>query len=487
MMQSQTKALCLNFTVHQPFRLKRYRFFDLGKDHYYYDDYANESIMKRVAERCYLPANKLLLKMIQRSNKQLRFSFSISGSAIDQFRLYAPEVLDSFRELVATGAVELLAETASHSLAAMHGREEFEREVKSHAEMLEREFGVRPSVIRNSEMVYSDLIGEWMAGMGFRGALTEGAKQILGWKSPGFLYCNVINPRLKLLLRNFTLSDDLAIRFSSREWSEWPLTAEKYVSWIKETGNNSELINIFLEYETFGEYHTVDSGIFSFLEKLPEAVWQQTSFTFMTPSETISRYQPVSAVQVPSPISWADEERDLTAWLGNELQSAAFEKLYSLGERVIRIEDEAMRRDFSFLKSSDHFHYMSTKFFSDGALQKYYNPYDTPYDAFMNYMNVLSDLEIRVNRELPESSEELFTRRLRESEKGKDAIIEKQLRELTTLRKRVSEGQQEKRSSTRKSTAKKSGTGKVTAPKSSSKQAGSSKSRVVKNVKGESE
>jgi alpha-amylase len=430
------KAICLYFQVHQPFRLKRYRFFDLGNDHYYYDDFSNESIMRKIAGKCYLPANKIILDLIQKNKGKFKVTFSISGIAINQFRLYAPEVLDSFRQIAETGMAEFLAETDSHSLASLKNRTVFEQQVEIHREMVKNFLGVEPTSFRNTELIYSDQIGSWVADMGFKSILTEGAKHVLGWKSPNFLYCNAINPRLKVLLRNFVLSDDIAFRFSNRQWSAWPLTAEKYASWLNKLAPSSELVNIFLDYETFGEHNWKETGIFDFLQHLPGAVLKKTPFKFMTPSEVADALQPVSAISVPSPISWADEERDITAWLGNELQTAAFEKLYSLSEKVRKCNDEKMNKDWEYLQSSDHFYYMATKFFSDGAVHAYFNPYETPYDAFMNYMNVLSDFEIRVKRCFPDTDEQVMIAKLEGIIREKDGIIIKQASEIIKLGKK---------------------------------------------------
>jgi len=391
------RTICLYFQVHQPFRFRRYRFFDIGNDHYYYDDYSNESILNKVAQKCYLPANELMLNLIQKHGKQFKVSYSISGIAMEQFRLYAPEVLESFRKLADTGQVEFLSETIAHSLSSLKGREEFERQVKAHRALTKEYFGQEPKVFRNTELIYSDEIGAMVARMGYKAMLTEGAKHVLGWKSPNYLYCNDINPKLKLLLKNFKLSDDIAFRFSNKGWDEYPLTAEKYVDWLNQTPEEEEVINLFMDYETFGEHQWKETGIFDFLAALPGAVLSNSPFTFSTPSEVADQLQVVSAAQVPNPISWADEERDLTAWLGNEMQHEAFNKLYSLCDKVKSVDDAAIRQDFDYLQVSDHFYYMSTKFFSDGEVHSYFNPYDTPYDAFINYMNVLSDFEIRVN------------------------------------------------------------------------------------------
>ena len=437
MSTSGKKAICLYFQVHQPFRLKRYRFFDLGHDHYYYDDYSNESIMRKVADKCYIPANKIILDLIQKHKGKFKVTYSLSGLAINQFRLYAPEVLDSFRTLAETGMVEFLAETNSHSLASLKSRSEFERQVTRHKEMLKEFLGFEATSFRNTELIYSDEIGSWVADMGFKSVLTEGAEHILGWKSPNFLYCNSINPRLKVLLRNFVLSDDIAFRFSNRGWREWPLTADKYAAWVGKLAPKSELLNIFLDYETFGEHNWKETGIFDFLCHMPGAILKKTPFRFMTPTEIADSLQPVSAINIHSPISWADEERDITAWHGNELQVAALDKLYSLARKVNKCEDEQIKMDWAYLQSSDHFYYMATKFFSDGAVHAYFNPYETPYDAFMNYMNVLSDFEIRLNQWFPDTVEQEQIFKLGSQLIEKDMIIEKQATEIEKLAKKV--------------------------------------------------
>ena len=437
MSQNSKKAICFYFQVHQPFRLKRYRFFDLGHDHYYYDDYSNESIMRKIAGKCYLPANKILLDLIEKHKGKFKVTFSITGIAINQFRLYAPEVLESFRKLADTGMVEFLAETDAHSLASLKDRDEFVHQVSEHKEMVKKYLGYEPRSFRNTELIYSDEIGSWVADMGFKAILTEGAKHILGWKSPNYLYCNAINPRLKVLLRNFVLSDDIAFRFSNREWIAWPLTADKYAGWINKLAPSSELLNVFLDYETFGEHNWKESGIFEFLEHMPGAILKKTPFKFMTPSEVADKLQPVSAINVQNPISWADEERDITAWLGNELQAAALEKLYSLKRKVYKCNDPLLLKDWDYLQSSDHFYYMATKFFSDGAVHAYFNPYESPYDAFMNYMNVLSDFEIRLRRCLPDTVEQDQIYKLGNQIIEKDMLIEKQAEELEKIKKKL--------------------------------------------------
>lgn len=450
---STKKAICFYFQVHQPFRLKRYRFFDLGHDHYYYDDYSNESIMRKVAGKCYIPANNIILDLIQKHKGKFKVTFSLSGLAINQFRLYAPEVLDSFRKLADTGMVEFLCETNSHSLASLKSRSEFERQVMNHKEMLKEFLGYEATSFRNTELIYSDAIGSWVADMGFKSILTEGAKHVLGWKSPNYLYCNAINPRLKVLLRNFVLSDDIAFRFSNRDWNSWPLTADKYASWINKLAPKSELLNIFLDYETFGEHNWKESGIFDFLQHMPGAILKKTPFKFMTPTEIADTLQPVSAISVPSPISWADEERDITAWHGNELQVAALEKLYSLAGKVNKCEDKQVKKDWEYLQSSDHFYYMATKFFSDGAVHAYFNPYETPYDAFMNYMNVLSDFEIRLRKFFPDTAEQDQIFKLGSQIIEKDMIIEKQAAEIQKLARKVAKIQPVAKTPVKKSKA----------------------------------
>lgn len=391
------RTICLYFQVHQPFRFRNYRFFDIGNDHYYYDDYSNESILRKVADKSYLPTNKLMLDLIRKHKGNFKISYSISGIALKQFQIYAPEVIDSFKELAATGHVEFLAETYAHSLASMKNKDEFVQQVNEHRALIKELFGQEPTVFRNTELVYSDEIGKTVYEMGFKAMLTEGAKHVLGWKSPNFLYCNAIEPRLKLLLKNFKLSDDIAFRFSNEGWEGYPLTAEKYVSWLNEVPENEETINLFMDYETFGEHQWKETGIFDFLEALPSAVFKHSKFTFSTPGEVAEKLQVVSAANVPYPISWADEERDLSAWLGNEMQQEAFNKLYELRDAVSKCNNPAIIQDFNYLQVSDHFYYMSTKFFSDGEVHSYFTPYNTPYEAFINYMNVLSDFKIRVD------------------------------------------------------------------------------------------
>ena len=395
------KSVCFYFQVHQPDRLRQFRFFDIGNDFHYLDDFSNRTIVRRVAERCYLPANKLLLDLILRNNGAFKVAFSISGVALEQFERYTPEVIDSFKALAATGCVEFLSETYAHSLASLSSMSEFKKQVKLHADLLKKLFGVKPTVFRNTELLYSDMIGATVADMGYDVMLTEGAKHILGWKSPDFVYVNAVNPRLKLLLRNFTLSDDIAFRFSDKAWEAWPLTADKFADWAVAALEKGDVLNLFMDYETFGEHQRSASGIFDFMNALPAAILAR-KVSFCTPSEAAQQFQPVAPLHVPYPISWADEERDTSAWLGNELQEEAFNKLYALEADVYKTKDDNLLSVYRKLQESDHFYYMCTKFFSDGSVHSYFNPYDTPYEAFINYMNVLADFELRVKEKLKE-------------------------------------------------------------------------------------
>ncbi|HNY02896.1 MAG TPA: polysaccharide deacetylase family protein, partial [Bacteroidales bacterium] len=399
------RSICLYFQVHQPYRLRTYRFFNIGQDHYYYDDYQNRHLIKRIAEKSYLPANNLILELIKEYGSAFNVAFSISGTALDQLEAHAPEVIRSFRQLADTGQVEFLAETYAHSLSSLSNREEFIRQVELHASRVEDLFGKRPSTFRNTELIYSDTIGETVAEMGYHTMLTEGAKHVLGWKSPNYMYCNNINPKLKVLLRNFRLSDDLSFRFSNQDWSEWPLTTDKFVSWLNKIDPKEEVVNLFLDYETIGEHQWKETGIFDFFRHLPAAVFSGTNFSFNTPEQIYHNLQPISAISVPYPISWADEERDLTAWLGNELQDEAFGKLYSYASKVQACKDPEILKDWLYLQTSSHFYYMCTKWFSAGEVHRYFNPYGTPYEAFINYMNVLSDFMIRVDESIAHADE----------------------------------------------------------------------------------
>ncbi|MFW5822403.1 MAG: glycoside hydrolase family 57 protein [Tangfeifania sp.] len=427
------KSISLFFQVHQPFRHRRYRFFDIGNDHYYYDDYANETIVRKVAEQSYLPANKLLLKLAGELKGKFKISFSITGTALDQFELYAPEVIESFQELAKTGCVEFLSETYSHSLASLKNPAVFREEVNQHKQKIEELFGLQPKIFRNTEMIYSDDIGELVSEMGFKAIFTEGARHVLGWKSPNFLYVNAANPKLKVFMRNFKLSDDIAFRFSNTNWSEFPLTAEKFTGWLKNLTPKEEVINLFLNYESMGGRQSKETGIFDFLEYLAKGIVKEPGLKFATPSEVLKDVQPISAVSVPHAISWADEERDLTAWLGNEMQKEAFEKLYELSPQMQHCTDEELNKDWKYLQASDHFYYMSTKLFSASEAHSYYNPFESPYEAFINYMNVLSDFKIRLNSIVPQKEPDPDVTTLHKIIEEKDKKLKKLEAKLARL------------------------------------------------------
>lgn len=396
------KSVCFYFQVHQPDRLRQFRFFDIGNDFHYFDDFTNRTIVRRIADRCYIPMNQLLLEQIKAHKGAFKVAFSISGVAVEQFGKYAPDVLDSFKALASTGCVEFLSETYSHSLASVASPSEFKKQVKEHQKMIQGLFGVKPTAFRNTELIYSDSIGELVGQLGYNVVLAEGAKHVLGWKSPNFVYANALNPRVKVLLRNFGLSDDIAFRFGNKSWEGWPLTADKYASWLSSSLAKEDVVNFFMDYETFGEHQKASTGIFEFMANLPSAVLAQ-GLEFSTPTEVASKYQPVAPLNVNYPTSWADEERDTSAWLGNELQEEAFNKVCALEAEVMKTKEDKLINTFRKLQESDHFYYMCTKFFSDGSVHSYFNPYDSPYEAFINYMNVLGDFEIRVKDALKQN------------------------------------------------------------------------------------
>ena len=389
------KTVCFYFQVHQPWRLKTYRFFQMGNDHNYLDDFTHRAIMQKVARECYLPMNALLLNLINEHKGAVRCTFSITGSAVEQFKAYAPEVLESFKRLAETGCVEFLAETYSHSLSSLYSVEDFKQEVKLHTQMLKDEFGVKPTAFRNTELIYSDDIAKAVQGLGFKTMLAEGARHILGWKSPNFVYTDGVENKLRLLLRNYKLSDDIAFRFSNEGWPEWPLTADKFAQWVaSETG---DVVNLFMDYETFGEHQKASTGIFDFVKALPQALLN-AGVEFATVSEAAKKLQPVAVLHCPYAMSWADEERDVTAWLGNDLQNEAFRKLYALSPKVKKAKNKDFEFVWHFMQNSDHFYYMATKWFSDGDVHSDFNPYDSAYEAFINYMNVLADFEIELDK-----------------------------------------------------------------------------------------
>lgn len=432
------KTICFYFQIHQPFRLKRYRFFDIGNDHYYYDDFQNEEIIHRIAERCYLPANKTMLEMIKSSGGKFKVSFSISGMALEQMEIYTPEVIDSFKELAATGNVEFLSETYAHSLASLGDPAEFKHQVEKQENKIQTLFGVGPKVFRNTELIYSDDISELVYGMGYRGMLTEGAKHILGWKSPNYVYSSMVESNLKLLLKNDRFSEDLSDRFANYNWSEYPLTADKYIRWIADTPESEQVINLFMNYEVLGSLHPAETGIFEFFKALPRFAAEK-GISFSTPSEVFALMKPVDSISVAYPISWVDEERDCSSWLGNTLQQEAFRKLNEICGRVRLSQTRRIRQDWYYLQSSDHFYYMSTKHLGTG-----FSPYDNPYDAFNNYMNVLSDFIVRVKAEFPETIENEELNSLLTTIKNQGEEIESLHKEIDRLKRREKVEKKEK-------------------------------------------
>lgn len=429
------KAICFYFQIHQPFRLKRYRFFDIGNDHYYYDDFSNDDIVTRIAQHSYIPAAETLLHLLE-AYPNFRCAFSVSGVALEQLEQYVPEFIDIMKKLIATGRVEILAETYGHSLASLTDPDEFAAQVKAHDEKIESLFGVKPKVLRNTELIYDDELAPQILAMGYKGVITEGAKHILGWKSPNYVYCAATAPKLKILLRNAKLSDDISRRFGDTEWEEYPLTADKYMDWIASTPAEEQIINLFMNLETFGEFHTRETGIFQFLEAIPYFA-QQKGIEFWTPTEAVTKLKPVGELSILHPISWADEARDTSAWLGNQLQNEAFNKLYSIAERVRLCEDRRIKLDWQYLQSADHFFYMSTKHLADGAAHSNFSPYDTPFQAFTNYMNVLSDFIVRVEEQYPLSIENEELNALLTTIRNQEREIETLNKEVASMRKNI--------------------------------------------------
>jgi alpha-amylase len=391
-------SICFYFQLHQPLRLRHYTVFD--KDTRYFDDYKNAYICRKVANKCYLPANRLLLDLIRRFEGRFRIAFSITGVLLEQLQSYSPEVISTFDALAQTNCVEFLAETYYHSLSFLYSRNEFVEQVNKHSDTIEYLFGQKPRIFRNTELIYNNDLAALIKAMGkFDAIITEGANYVLGPRSPNFVYRPKNFNRLKLLLKNYPLSDDVAFRFSNRNWSEWPLTAEKYARWINDVNGNGNVVNLFMDYETFGEHQWEDTGIFDFMRHLPEKILQHPDNDFKTPSEIIRSYQAVDTIDVPHLISWADTERDLSAWLGNAMQSNAIHELYRMERNVKKTGDEEIITDWRKLQASDHFYYMCTKYFADGDVHKYFNPYNSPYDSYINFMNVLNNLQNRCSRQ----------------------------------------------------------------------------------------
>ena len=386
-------SVCFYFQVHQPFRLRRYSVFDT--DRHYFDEYKNAEICRKVAQRCYLPANQMLLQTIRQHEGRFRVAFSLTGCAIEQFEEFAPDVIDSFKDLAATGCVEFLDETHYHSLSFLYSREEFRSQVETHRAAVKRLFNQEPRVFRNTELIYNNDLAHFVSHMGYDGIVTEGADQILGPRSPNFVY-RPPHAKIKLLLKNYRLSDDIAFRFSNRAWEQWPLSAEKFARWVNQINGNGFLCNLFMDYETFGEHQWAETGIFDFMRHLPAEVLRSGDNHFLTPSQVIDTYEPAGDIDVPHMISWADTERDLSAWLGNAMQSNALHELYKLEGALKEKGDPQLLADWRRISSSDHFYYMCTKYWADGDVHKYFSPYESPYDSYINFMNVLDNIQTRL-------------------------------------------------------------------------------------------
>ena len=396
------RGITLYLHVHQPYRVRDYSVFDTSIDHNYFNapdpmsDQNNQKILNKVAEKSYRPMNALLEKMLK-EHPEFKVSLSISGTFIDQALAWAPDVIESFQRLVATGQVEIVSETYYHSLAFFYSREEFVRQVEAHKSKIREIFGVETSVFRNTELAYNDELAQWADEYGFKGILAEGWDPVLGWRSPNFVYRPEGTKDISLLLKNYKLSDDLAFRFSNRGWEEWPLTVDKYSSWIESSIHDQPLVNLFMDYETFGEHQWEDTGIFTFFESFVDRWLENPDNTFYTVSEAIAANEPADVVSMPQTVTWADTERDLSAWLGNSMQHEAMRYLYALEDDVLRSSDEELISDWRKLQTSDHAYYMCTKYFTDGDVHAYFSPYNSPYDAFLYYLNAIRDVRWRLH------------------------------------------------------------------------------------------
>ncbi len=411
-------SVCFYFQVHQPFRLRHYTIFDSHNN--YFDDTENARICRKVAEKCYLPANRLFLDLIKRYDGRFKIAYSITGVLLEQLQLYAPNVLESFQELADTGCVEFLAETYYHSLSFLYSPDEFIEQIKAHREIIQRLFGQKPRIFRNTELIYNNRLPELLDRVGdFDAIITEGADHILGYRSPNFVYRPVNSERLRLLLKNYRLSDDIAFRFSNRDWSQWPLTADKFANWLNDVNGCGYVVNLFMDYETFGEHQWESTGIFDFIRRLPHEIFEHHDNDFKTPSEVIAAYDPVDAIDIPHTISWADIERDLSAWRGNPMQENALVELYRLEQLVKQTTDEQIIEDWRKLQASDHFYYMCTKYFADGDVHKYFNPYESPYDSYINFMNVLDSINSRCSESLSLKEPRPFVIPVRRTERNR--------------------------------------------------------------------
>ena len=392
-------SICMYFQVHQPLRLRRYSVFDVGKHTPYFDEQKNTDVLRKVAEKCYLPATALLKELIALHDGKFKVAFSFSGVVLEQFEQHAPAVLRAFQELVNTGHVEILAETYYHSLASLYSTKEFKEQILLHRKKVKALFGITPTVFRNTELIYHNEIAQCIASLGYVGILAEGWEHYLQWRSPNFVYRPIGTENLSLLLKNYKLSDDIAFRFSNKTWTDHPLTAPKFANWINAINGNGEVVNLFMDFETFGEHQWEDTGIFRFLAHLPAELLKHQDNQFLLPREVVEQHKPVAELDIPYALSWADLERDVSAWVGNKMQQSAIQELFALEPTVKGLNDLHLLDLWRKLQTSDHFYYMCTKYFTDGDVHKYFNPYDTPYDAFIAYMNVLNDFIIRVKEQ----------------------------------------------------------------------------------------
>ncbi|MCQ2284162.1 MAG: glycoside hydrolase family 57 protein [Bacteroidales bacterium] len=392
--------ICFHFQISQPYRLRTYRFFDINQNHDYFDDYQNHYLTQRLAERCYLPANKMMLELIRKYPDQFKLSFSLSGSSIMLFKNYCPEVIESFKELIATGNVEITGSTFTHSIAALHGKEAFLEQVRKQEELLAETFGVKPVSFCNTEVIYSDEIGEWLGDAGYRVVLTEGARHILGWKSPSYLYCNPYQTDVRLLLRTYRLCDDITLRFNDQNWDQYPLTADKYLRFLDNSNlsGDAPFINLFWDYETIGEHYTEDTGIFDFFKSLIAQMVNNPNYSFITPKEVIDLETTVSTIHIPWPISCSGEEKDTNEWIGNELQQEAFQQLFKIEDLYQKSTNEEAKLSWLRLQGADHFNFMSSKWFGHRFVKRNFEVYASPYQAFINYMNVLNDIKIQLEQ-----------------------------------------------------------------------------------------
>ncbi len=401
-MSEINRGITLYLHVHQPWRVRDYTVFDTANDHNYFTTsqpaLSNKAIMEKVAEKSYRPMNALLEKLLH-THPDFKVSLSITGTFIEQAQEWTPDVIESFQRLVHTGRVEIVAETYYHSLAFFYSRHEFERQVEAHRAKIQELFGVTPQVFRNTELAYNDELAQWADRAGYKGILAEGWDPVLGWRSPNYVYRPPETNTIGLLLKNYRLSDDLAFRFSNRAWQQWPLTADTYSEWANAALDEAPLINLFMDYETFGEHQWADTGIFDFFESFVGKWLGRGDTTFYTASEAIEAHEPRGELSMPHTVTWADTERDLTAWLGNSMQHEAMRYLYALEDSVMHSGDSKLIHDWRRLQTSDHAYYMCTKWFTDGDVHAYFSPYDSPYDAFLYYMNVLRDMRYRVMTE----------------------------------------------------------------------------------------